>query len=476
MQSGDRVRAADTSSIPAQPDMPLLRGVSLFSNCGAGDLGYRQAGFRFDVLAELQSHRLDVALLNHPGAVGISGDLRQTLPAVIERWRHLHGDLSPALLAACPPCQGMSSARTGRGLESDADAGSRDHRNLLVMVIVEAVKLLRPRAVVVENVPAFLTRQVRHPESGIPISAAKLMIDALDNDYVASGVVTDLADYGLPQTRKRTLLTMLRRDDHATQVCTKNEIVPFPTPSHADNQIAVATALQAMKLRSLDAASKDTAIDSDDLLHRVPIWPDGQYQMVKAITPGGGGSAWQNSSCSQCGPVKVGSEDTACPKCAELLPRPVVKTAKGPRLVRGFRRTSYARMNPTRPASTITTASGRVSSDRTLHPTENRVLSMLECQLLQGMPADFNWGDSLRSKGHTEIRSMIGEAVPPLFTSQHGRILSSLLNGRRPNSCMTTTDRRLEHAARSLGLPNYTLVNGFLAHTGKSDMSLGSSE
>lgn len=33
--------------------MSKLRAVSLFSNCGAGDVGYRDAGFRFDVMAEL---------------------------------------------------------------------------------------------------------------------------------------------------------------------------------------------------------------------------------------------------------------------------------------------------------------------------------------------------------------------------------------------------------------------------------------
>ncbi len=51
--------------------MSKLRAVSLFSNCGAGGVGYRNAGFRFDVMAELDPKRLDVCLLNHPGAEGV---------------------------------------------------------------------------------------------------------------------------------------------------------------------------------------------------------------------------------------------------------------------------------------------------------------------------------------------------------------------------------------------------------------------
>lgn len=41
----------------------------------------------------------------------------------------------PALLATCRPCQGLTSARSDGGKEADADAVSRDARNLLVSVI-----------------------------------------------------------------------------------------------------------------------------------------------------------------------------------------------------------------------------------------------------------------------------------------------------------------------------------------------------
>ncbi len=47
--------------------MSGYRAVSLFSNCGAGDLGYREAGFKFDVMAELDPRRLEVSLLKSPG-------------------------------------------------------------------------------------------------------------------------------------------------------------------------------------------------------------------------------------------------------------------------------------------------------------------------------------------------------------------------------------------------------------------------
>jgi len=77
-------------------------------------------------------------------------------------------------------------------------------------------------------------------------------------------------------------------------------------------------------------------------------------------------------------------------------------------------------------------------------------MSTLECARLQTFPETFRWGDALETKGHTNVRDMIGEAVPPLFTRQHGRVLAALLEGRRPNLVMSTEDKRVKKAVASL--------------------------
>ena len=93
------------------------------------------------------------------------------------------------------------------------------------------------------------------------------------------------------------------------------------------------------------------------------------------------------------------------------------------RLITGFRTSTYTRMKSDAPAATITTASGHLGSNNTIHPFENRLLSTLECALLQTLPKRFKWGTALERWGHTNIRDMIGEAVPPLFTRLHGKVL-----------------------------------------------------
>jgi DNA (cytosine-5)-methyltransferase 1 len=426
-----------------------LDAVSLFTNCGAGDVGYRAAGFRFVVLAELLQHRLDVAALNHPGSEVVVGDLRKTLSEVVAAWRRRRGNARPALLAACPPCQGMSSARSGRGKESDAAAGSRDPRNLLVEVVAQAVNELRPRTLVVENVPAFLTRCVEDPRTQEPISAARLLSERLEDRYDHAEVVADLADFGVPQSRRRSFLTFVARDEPGLACLRTFGLAPYPAAR--TDTVSLRDALREMRLPPLDASSASDARDPDRPFHVVPVWNPDRYGMVAAVPTGRAATAWENTRCRKCGDIEVGEDDAMCGACGGPLLRPVFREADGSyRLIKGFRRSSYARMDPSRPAATVTTASGRIGSDNTIHPFQNRVLSVLECQLLQTIPPDFQWGDALEKKGHTGVRAMIGEAVPPAFTRQHGRVLRALLEGRRPYLAMRADDERIVRATRLL--------------------------
>ncbi len=432
-----------------------LAAVSLFSNCGAGDLGYSLAGFRFLVLAELEPRRLEVAMSNHLSAFGIGGDIREKWPLAADIFEKTNNSHAPDLLAACPPCQGMSTARSGRGAEHDPEAGSKDERNLLVIPISETAARLRPRIVVVENVQPFFSRRVRSPFNNSAISAAALLSQLLGEHYVAFPLMVDLAEFGVPQSRKRAFITFIRRNEPCLDFLEKENLSPYPTPIFAkeyggNGPISLKSALESFGLPKLDARTKSDASDPNRALHCVPVWSDRQYRMIAEITPNSGKSAWENKLCLECGRVQTGNEDATCHACGNPLPRPVVTEGGDYRLVRGFRRSSYRRLDPEKPAATITTASGRVGSDRTIHPWENRVLSVLECAMLQTFPATFRWGRSSKLYGDLSLRAMIGEAVPPLFTFLHGSALRQLLDTGSADRLISSSNFRCRKALKKL--------------------------
>lgn len=79
-------------------------------------------------------------------------------------------------------------------------------------------------------------------------------------------------------------------------------------------------------------------------------------------------------------------------------------------------------------------------------------LSVLECALLQTIPARFKWGEALMKYGHTFVRTMVGEAVPPRFTEVHGRVLARLVRTGRSGNALPARERRSVRAYKVLGL------------------------
>ena len=418
-------------------------------------------------MAELEEDRMEICEWNHkrlsnreelPSDNFVEGDLRSTWTEVRDRFRDTAGGGElPTLLSACPPCQGMSTARSGIGQGDDLESGKQDERNLLVKVIADISDTLRPKAIVVENVPTFLTRKVPHPKTGEGISAARLLCRDLKGEYHPFPFLADLADYGVPQHRQRTFLTFLRKDLPVLDVLVELGLYPYPSPR--EKQITLAEFLKENQkdLPELDAKHNPSG---EDPMDQVPSWSDHQYRMAKRIEEPGE-SAWKNGCDNPDCDVDLVDEDRAtCPKCDELLPRPIVdEEGKEPRLVKGFRRSSYRRMPLDRPAPTVTTASNRMGSNYNIHPKENRLMTPRECARLQMFPTDFQWRDpetgehAIDRFGVNDVRAMIGEAVPPAFTEQHGEVLLSLLNGEvDERELIAASDERCTKAMDTLGL------------------------
>ena len=111
------------------------------------------------------------------------------------------------LLAAGPPCQGFS--RIGRGklnsLSGKVDAFLHDPRNQLYRRALEFVDVLKPKAVLLENVPGIIHL------AGTNI--AEVICKALsDLGYSARYTLLNAARYGVPQSRERVFILGIRED------------------------------------------------------------------------------------------------------------------------------------------------------------------------------------------------------------------------------------------------------------------------
>ena len=155
---------------------------SLFSGIGGFDLGFERAGMRVSWQVELDPYCRAVLARHFPDAARFE-DVQEVSAA----------SLDPVdLICGGFPCQDLSSAGRGAGIDGA--------RSGLWSEFARIVRELRPRYVVVENVPALLTGKGKRWERG-PIG--RVLGDLAEARYDAEWACLSAREFGAPHLRKR---------------------------------------------------------------------------------------------------------------------------------------------------------------------------------------------------------------------------------------------------------------------------------
>lgn len=168
--------------------------IDLFSGCGGLSRGFMDAGY--DVLLGVDNVDtfLETFRLNHKGSKTLNLDLFDK-KSISEIKKTLDG-ITPDVIVGGPPCQGFSLTGT-RNFD--------DKRNSLYLSMIEAVKELRPKAFLVENVPGLARLYDGAVKDEIIKRFTKL-------GYNVSMKILCAADYGVPQMRKRVVFIGLKKE------------------------------------------------------------------------------------------------------------------------------------------------------------------------------------------------------------------------------------------------------------------------
>jgi len=335
-----------------------IRTVDLFAGAGGLSLGFELAGRGFEPVFAVE-HEVSAAAtfaLNF-GCEVFAGDI----------------ELSPNYPAADvilggPPCQGFSP------LGRDRDDLSRAHINGMWKHYLDAVRVLRPRAFVIENVPQFQkSAQFRE------------LLDLLDNDpdlrpYEPVYGVLNAADYGVPQTRRRGILIGIRDPDH---------FLPWPPPpTHGPNStgaVPYRTVRDAFAGIPTLTEGIEPVLEGDlQHLHFGRRPRPVSLERYRTIPPGGNRFDLMRDRPDITSPC--------------WLNKPTGHTDV------------MGRLWWDRPSTTIRTEFFKPEKGRFLHPTAHRVISHREAARLQSFPDDHIFEGT-----KIEIARQIGNAVPPLL-------------------------------------------------------------
>ena len=356
-----------------------MKVVDVFAGCGGITEGFRQAGFDPVMAVEWNPAAAATYVSNfgdHVSCADIAGLPDDAFP-------------SADVVVGGPPCQGFSNLGT---------RDPNDPRNLLWRQYVRVVRLARPMAFVLENVPQFLKsdqfRLFVEWTQGGPL-----------RDYELAAGVLNAADYGVPQSRRRAVVigsrsgrpslpppTHGRRDTSAPWATVRDALagIPFETgPTTLPDQRLESGILGPFKVSQLHLSRRPWEVS----LRRYDFIP-----------PGGG---------------RFDLPEYLLPECWKNKPTGTVDV--------------MGRMEWDSPSVTIRAEFFKPEKGRYLHPQwdandpekrVNRSISHWEAARLQSFPDDFVWCGS-----KIEIAKQIGNAVPPLLAEVVARHLARSVLG-----------------------------------------------
>ncbi len=403
--------------------------LSLFSSAGIGELGIKACGLNILLSNELLKNRCLLYSENYPETLSLCGDIWELQDTLYNQWQDFKVG-SPFLIYATPPCQGMSFNSVGKR-QQEIRAGRKpkdDPRNRLIIPTIKLVKRLKPKWLLLENVQE-MQNTIIPLEDGSYKNIIEYIREELGPEYIGGPEVVNCADYGIPQTRVR-LITIFTSTENGKVYYNKYGSF-MPVKTHSDKGVVGTKKWVSLRdaigtLPELSAKEGEN-VDANIPWHIVPVMKKEKYWWI-SNTPEN--ETAYNNQCVSCGYADnprhgmcfkdgrhISKKDTPihCEKCGALLPRPtMVDKASGElRMIKGFD-SAYRRMSWDSPSPTLTQLFQAEASDKKVHPSQNRTLSIYEGLCIQTI-TDYDYKFSI---GGTPISlnaccQVIGESVPP---------------------------------------------------------------
>jgi DNA (cytosine-5)-methyltransferase 1 len=375
--------------------------IDLFCGAGGLSLGLQSAGFRILVGADndaraVHTHAANIGGLTYGGDLSDPGDFVDHLQA----W----GIRQVELIAGGVPCQPFSRAGQSK-LRNLIETGQRsidDPRAELWRSFIDVVELLRPRAILLENVPDLAAWD----EGAVLVGFCESLRDL---GYLAEAAILQAYEHGVPQHRSRLFIVAVRpgmRFQWPTPQPTRPTIqqaigdLPVVPPAQRDERIAYGhprTALQ--RLLRVGVPESDRRVVHDHITRDVR--PDDAEAF--ALMPEGG--------------------------TYEELPTDLQRYRAD------IFSDKYKRLEWRGLSRSIT---AHIAKDGYwyIHPDQDRTLSIREAARIQTFP------DWFRFSGQPSHRyRQIGNAVPPLLAQAIAEQLRVAVTGPRQRRATKRTGR-----------------------------------
>lgn len=376
--------------------MNRIRGLSLFANVGIAEAYFEEIGIDIVIANEIKEDRAKFYKAVYPHTNMICGDITDNIlrNKIIELSKEANVDF----IIATPPCQGMSDA--GLRLEFDP-------RNQLIYYALDVIKKVKPKFVLLENVPQQLkTKIIINDRIMLIPDYIKAELDSL---YTFNKeTLIKAKDHGVPQLRERNIYLLVRKD--------LDYIWEFP---NVEGEITLEDAIG--HLPSIDPYLREGL---EFTLSKFP-------QYLKKLETGLKVSKWHYPPKHSWKHVEW-MMHTPTGKSAIYNQKYYPQKNDGSKIK--AHHNNYRRLKWDMPCRTITQNNGVISSLACVHPgrkycvdgvelySDPRVLTIYELMIVMTLPLDWKIPDWANE---SFIRNVIGEGIPSLLVK---KIMMELIN------------------------------------------------
>ncbi len=346
------------------------RVLDLFSGCGGLSYGFRKAGYNIIGGIDYNQDCVNTFAINFKTKLNFCGDISKiTDDEVALKYQNVD------VVIGGPPCQGFSSANMW---QKDID----DERNKLFLDFVRFIKVIKPKAFLMENVAQVLSK-------GNGEVKKKLELFLQDQYYIDNKILF-ANDYGVPQKRKRNFFIGINKNYESgfnfDYIKSKDKV----SVGEAISDLYDVENKKNSKFSSkpLSKYQKEMRLKSKDLIHNHEPQKHNE-KVVKRIKLVPEGGNWKD------------------------VPEELWDTIRNNR-----HSSAYKRLNSN--DASVTIDCGHMNY---FHPKFNRVPTVRESARLQSFPDDFIFTGSKGSQ-----LKQVGNAVPPLLSYAIAKVLKSKLD------------------------------------------------
>lgn len=379
--------------------MKKFNVVDLFAGAGGMSVGFQEAGFNILGAVEQDLWASETLKYNFPNCKVINCDIQTLTDTDINNY---FSQKKVDVVIGGPPCQGFSIANRNAG-------DPKDPRNSLFRYFINAIKVLKPKVFVMENVPNLLNAKTE--EGFLVIDIIKNEIDKLG--YSAYIKLLNAQDYGVPQNRKRLII-----------IGSKKEInEPFPKPTFGLKNDLFSYDLKPYRTvwEAISDLPDIEAREGGEVLNYTKL-PENEYQEFVRL---GSKFVYNHKAMNHSKRIVERFKNMPVRATIEDIPISLRPRKRGTsEISEKYYSQNNRRMKPDEPCNTITAS----FYANFIHPFKNRNFTAREGARIQSFPDRYRFmgkptvvsNKLLKKEGrdlerHLSQYNQIGNAVPPLL-------------------------------------------------------------